>query len=387
MKKIKGLSLFSGAGVAETYLNSVGVDVVVANEIDDKRASFFRHIYSKCNMITGDIRDSKIRNEIVSKSIDKKVDFIIATPPCQGMSIAGKMNELDKRNQLIFYAIDVIKKIKPRFVLIENVPRQLKTMIKVGGKTMLIPDYIKSELSKIYLFNKESLIRAMDHGVPQMRKRSIFIFSRIDTGIKWHFPKKSKLITLEKALKNVPSLYPLLREGLEMTIKKFPKFLEYEKRGASVSKWHFPPTHSWKMVEWMMHTPSGKTAFENEIYYPQKKDGIRIKGHSNHYRRNDWNKPSRAITQNNGVISSLTCVHPGHLVTDRGTEKSRIYSDPRVFSIYELLIISSLPINWDIPDWAQENFIRKVIGEGIPPLLIKLIVKELTKQIKLPYAK
>ena len=58
-----------------------------------------------------------------------------------------------------------------------------------------------------------------------------------------------------------------------------------------------------------------------------------------------------------------------YLISDDGTEKGRLYSDPRVFSIYELLIISSLPHNWDIPDWANESFVRKVIGEGIPPLL------------------
>jgi DNA (cytosine-5)-methyltransferase 1 len=299
------------------------------------------------------------------------------------MSIAGKMDKLDARNQLIFYAIDVIKKVKPRFVLIENVPRQLKTIIKIDGKKLLIPEYMKNELSEYYYFNEETLVRAMDFGVPQMRQRNITLMCRRDTKIKWSFPEKNKnQITLKEALKGVPSLYPLLREGVEMTLKKFPQFFEYKKKGLAVSKWHFPPTHSYKMVEWMMHTQSGKTAFDNKLYYPQKKDGTRIKGHYNHYRRHNWDKPSRTITQNNGVISSLTCVHPGYPVSDDGTEKGRLYSDPRVFSIYELLIVSSLPHNWDIPDWAEENFIRKVIGEGIPPLLIKLIVKDLIKKIK-----
>ena len=80
-------------------------------------------------------------------------------------------------------------------------------------------------------------------------------------------------------------------------------------------------------------------------------------------------------------MSSLTCVHPGHKIKDDGTEEGRIYSDARVFSIYELLIVSSLPLNWSIPDWAEENFIRSVIGEGIPPLLVKEIMLELLTQL------
>lgn len=382
MSKLKGLSLFASVGLAEVYLKEVGVDILLANEIDKERARFFQHVHKDTLMIPGDITNDDVRNNLIKKSIEKKVDFIIATPPCQGMSIAGKMNEFDERNQLIFYVIDIIKKVKPRFVLIENVPRQLKTAIKINGEDVLIPDYLKNELKELYTFNNETLIKAMDHGVPQMRQRNIILLSRKDTKINWNFPQSNKKrITIREALKGVPSLDPFLREGIDFTLKKFPKFLEKKEKGLAFSKWHFPPTHSWRMVEWMIHTPSGKTAFDNKYYYPQKKDGVLIKGHYNHYRRHSWDKPSRTITQNNGVMSSLTCVHPGYLINDDENEKKRIYSDPRVFSIYELLIISSLPGNWNIPEWAKESFIRKVIGEGVPPLLIKSIVSELTNQL------
>jgi len=93
----------------------------------------------------------------------------------------------------------------------------------------------------------------------------------------------------------------------------------------------------------------------------------------------NWDKPSRTITQNNGVISSLCCVHPGHPI--QLSKGGVIYSDPRVLTIYELLIVSSLPLDWPIPEWADETFIRKVIGEGIPSMLVKNIMLELLKQI------
>ncbi len=83
------------------------------------------------------------------------MNFIIATPPCQGMSVAGNRDPEDPRNQLISYAIDIIKRVSPDFVMLENVPRQLSTKIRIGGEIIKIPEYIKKNLRKsIYLIEK-----------------------------------------------------------------------------------------------------------------------------------------------------------------------------------------------------------------------------------------
>lgn len=375
--RLKGLSLFSNVGIAEAYFEQIGLDILIANELIEKRAKFYSDVYPHSEMIVGDITDDDLRNQIVKKSIDSEIDFIIATPPCQGMSVAGNRNEYDERNQLIYYAVDVIKRVKPKYAIIENVPTILKTKIMVNGTTMLIPDYLRDSLSE-YHFNSESLIKAMDHGVPQMRERNIFLLVRNDINLEWTFPDKEPVIDLEHAIGHLPSLDPILREGMDLTLEKFPDFLKKKEQGISVSKWHFPPKHSWKQVEWMMHTPTGKSAIYNPVFFPQKEDGTPVVAHHNHYRRMYWDKPSRTITQNNGVISSLACVHPGRKYYQNG---DILYSDPRVLTIYELLIVSSLPVDWSIPDWADETFIRKVIGEGIPSRLVKVIVEKLIKNI------
>ena len=377
--RLKGLSLFANVGIAEAYLKDVGVDIVIANEIDEKRAHFYQDVYPDTHMVCGDITDEKTRDQIVEEAKDKQVDFIIATPPCQGMSEAGLRLEFDPRNQLIFYAVDVIKRVKPRFVMLENVPKQLTTKIKHNGQIILIPEYIKRELGEDYKFNNETLVMAKDYGVPQLRERNIFLLVRNNLDYIWEFPEKQKEITLKEAIGNLPSLDPLLREGIEATLKKFPDYEKKREEGLKVSKWHYPPTHSWKQVEWMMHTPTGKSAIYNEKYYPQKEDGTPVKAHHNHYRRLKWDMPCRTVTQNNGVISSLACVHPGRkYISESGEE---LYSDARVLTIYELLIVMSLPLEWNIPDWADESFIRKVIGEGIPSKLVRAIVGELTRQL------
>lgn len=379
MRLLKGLSLFSNVGIAEAYLKDVGIEILIANEIDEQRAKFYSELYPETDMIVGDITDCSIRNLIVEKAIKQKIDFIIATPPCQGMSEAGLRLEFDSRNQLIEYAVDVIERVKPKFVLLENVPKQLTTKIVYEGDTILIPEYVKKELGKYYNFNEETLIKAKDHGVPQLRERNIFLLVRKDINITWTFPCKEQEITLEEAIGCLPEVDPMLREGIEKTIEKFPNFEKKKEIASKVSYWHRPPIHSWKQVKWMMHTPTGKSAIYNEVHFPQKEGGIPIKAHHNNYRRMKWDMPSRTITQNNGVISSLACVHPGRqYFSDDG---EILYSDPRVLTIYELLIVTSLPLDWKIPNWAKENFIRKVIGEGIPPLLIKKIIIQLIKQL------
>lgn len=379
MAKLKGLSLFANVGIAEAYLKLIGIDICVANEIDNVRARFYQDVYPEAHMICGDITDDNVRDTVISESIEKGVDFIIATPPCQGMSEAGLRLEFDARNQLVYYAVDAIKRINPRFALLENVPQQLKTKISLNGEIMLIPDYIKKELGDMYDFNDETLIMAKDHGVPQLRERNIFLLVRKDQNIKWTFPEKEAEVTLAEAIGHLPQVDPLLREGLDKTIEEFPNFIEKRENALAISKWHFPPTHSWKQVEWMMHTPSGKSAIYNEDFYPQKADGTPVKAHHNHYRRLKWDMPCRTITQNNGCMSSLACVHPGRPYVVESGEV--LYSDPRVLTIYELLIVMSLPLDWPIPDWATEQLIRNVFGEGIPSLLVKKIMLELIRQL------
>jgi DNA (cytosine-5)-methyltransferase 1 len=380
LTKLNGLSLFANVGIAEALFDDIGIDIKVANELDQKRADFYSHIYPQTNMICGDITNDVLRAQIVKESKKQNVNFIIATPPCQGMSEAGKRNVFDERNQLIFYAIDVIKRVKPDFVLIENVPTLLKTKIIIDDEVVGISEYVRRELGDKYILNDETLVRAMDLGVPQMRQRSIFLMVKKGIDIKWGFPKKENEIALKDAIGSLPSVDPLLREGLEFTLKKFPDYIKKRDAALKVSKWHRPPVHSWKQVEWMIHTSSGTSAIYNKVYFPQKDGGVRIKAHHNNYRRMHWDKPSRTITQNNGVISSLCCVHPGRLIDKK--KSIEIYSDPRVLTIYELLIVSSLPKKWPIPDWADETFIRKVIGEGIPSLMVKKIMLELIKQLK-----
>ena len=66
MKKIRGLSLFANVGIAEALFSEIGVEILVANEIDKKRADFYSHVYPNSKMICGDITRDEVRDEIVA---------------------------------------------------------------------------------------------------------------------------------------------------------------------------------------------------------------------------------------------------------------------------------------------------------------------------------
>lgn len=368
---MNGLSLFANVGIAETYLHEVGVDIVVANELLKERADFYQHVYPECNMICGDILDEKIYMRILQKAKSSNVKFLIATPPCQGMSPAGKKDPNDVRNTLIISVVKMIKDLEPDYVLIENVMQVLKTKVFIDGQKVSIPEYLKSNLGDDYRFNSHQVIDSKFYGVPQQRKRAIFLLVRKGINKVWEFPEQeSKFVTLREAIGDLPSLDPLVKEKEYRNV--FPDYEVKKAEGLKVSKWHCPREHVWRNVECMMHTPEGMSARKNAIFFPKKSDGSMVGGALRTYMRMEWDKPAPTITAYNHTISSFQNVHPG-----RPTNQDGIYSDARVLTIFELMRVMSLPDDWNIPDWVSPKLIREVIGEGIPPLLIKKIVSQL----------
>lgn len=348
-----GVSLFSSAGVAETYFEEVGINIIAANELVKERADLYKSLYPKANMITGNILDEKIFHALVD-STPKKLDFLIATPPCQGMSVAGKNRKIeqmldDDRNFLVFKIIDFIQIKSPDFVLIENVPNFFKMVLPFQGKELKIVEILTELFGKKY--NIEAAVYdASEYGVAQRRTRAIVKLYK--KGKKWGSPKKAEPLTVEDVIGNLPSIEAGEKSNL---------------------KWHFARKHSKNHIQWMKHTSTGHSAFENEKHFPVKSNGEKIKSYMTTYRRIKWDEPAPTITMRNDAISSQLNVHPGRHIGNG------IYSDARVLTPLELMLLSSLPKDWNIPDNTSELLIRKCLGESIPPLLVKKIVAQINK--------
>ena len=349
---MKGLSLFASSGIGETYLSRIGIDIQVANELIEKRAALYRKLHPECNMICGDISDKDIFDQIIESS--QGIEFLLASPPCQGMSVAGKNRQQDTmieddRNFLINYVFQAIELLQPKFVMIENVPALLKFQLPYKGNPCTVLEILNNKFGNKYKIEGK-VVDASDYGVPQTRLRAIIKMYPFDCS--WNWPDTvEKKTTVREAIGNLPSL---------------------EAGESSNIKWHFARKHDKRHIEWMKHTATGTSAFSNEVFYPQKDDGSRIKGYESSYRRIKWDEPAPTITIRNDAISSQRNVHPGRLQED-GT-----YSDARVLTPYELMVLTSLPSDWNIPDDTPEILIRQVIGESIPPLMVEKIAGEIS---------
>lgn len=348
--RIKGISMFSSGGVAETYLEEIGIDILLANELVKERADFYKHLYPNSNMITGDILDKDVFNEFVNEAKKIKPSFLIATPPCQGMSSLGKKDyEIDERNLLIFSVIEIIQEIDFDFILIENVPKFFKLFFPFKDKLIGIVEILEELFSDKFII-ESYILNAKDYGVPQSRPRAIIKLYKKNK--KWGVPNKKPEITLRQAIGHLPSLMPEQKSNY---------------------KFHYAMKHSHMQVEAMTYTPEGKSAMLNEVYFPKKANGEKVKGFHNTYKRMKWDSPSPARATNNGLISGHNNVHPGRIKTD-GT-----WSDARVLSLLELFIVSSLPENWNIPINYKESLVRLLIGEAIPPLMLKEILLKINQ--------
>ena len=108
-------------------------------------------------------------------------------------------------------------------------------------------------------------------------------------------------------------------------------------------------------------------------------DGTKSKGYKNTYKRQWWDKPAYTVTKYTSRIGSQENGHPGREIVHSDDEETRIWSDARVLSIFELMRVTSLPDDWNIPEKASSNVIREILGEGVPPRLLEYALIELER--------
>ena len=353
----KGISLFSSGGIGEYYLADLGLEIIAANELIEKRAKVFKHFYPEVDMVVGDIRDEKIKGQILNHLNSNDVSFLLATPPCQGLSTLGKNKkqsdfEKDPRNFLVYDIFDIIDAGSFRFILIENVPRFLKMYFPYKGEFLTLQEILIDRYSDRYTIEVD-VLNAKDYGVAQTRPRAII--RMFDPRMKWNRPSKEDVIALEAAIGHLPTL---------------------EAGETSSIRYHKARKHNVRAVNALKHTPPGQSALINKIHYPKKENGDRIKGFHNTFKRMVWDQPAHARTTYSASISSHNNVHPGRPLKD-GT-----YSDARVLTLLETFIVSSLPEDIEFPADISNSMIYTLIGEAIPPLMLKKIIEPIMGQLK-----
>lgn len=161
---IQTVSLFSGAGGLDIGAIYAGAHIIWANDMKKEACE------SYALNIGSHIHQGDINCLLPSLSKFENVDLVIGGPPCQGFSVAGKMDVHDERSQLIWSYVEVVKQLQPKAFIMENVKALavLERWVKV--RSALLEKFMELGYSVNYV-----VLNASDYGVPQARERVFFI--------------------------------------------------------------------------------------------------------------------------------------------------------------------------------------------------------------------
>ncbi|MFZ2970473.1 MAG: DNA (cytosine-5-)-methyltransferase [Minisyncoccia bacterium] len=198
------LDLFCGSGGLSKGFEWAGYNIIAANDNFKYACETYKNNHKATILVEGDITKKDIKEKLYRSIKNKKIDIIIGGPPCQGFSYAGKRIIEDPRNFLFKEFVEIVKKVKPKVILIENVEGILTSN---DGKTF---ESIKESFSELgYKMHGKKML-AVKFGVPQKRKRVVII------GVLKGNPEKcypqeiiideNKYISVKNAIGNLPSI-------------------------------------------------------------------------------------------------------------------------------------------------------------------------------------
>lgn len=305
---------------------------------------------------------------------------MIATPPCQGMSVANHKKKEQEiiRNSLVVESIKIIKKVRPRFFVLENVPAFMKTICTdIDGVNKPISEAIQNNLGGFYSYIAQ-LINFKNYGACSSRQRTVVIGVANDYADEISPMELFPDFVEEKTLRDVIGGLPALKEFGEID--------------------HTDIYHSFRMYpehmrEWIMDLDEGESAFDNEDDKKkthQIKDGKLITNQQKNgdkYRRQIWDKVGPCIHTRNDQLASQNTIRP---------------EDDRVFSIRELMLMMTVPHDFK---WVDQSFddlnqmsltdkrkflkkeeikIRQSLGEAVPTVIFQQIAHKMKAVLQNP---
>lgn len=333
------IDLFAGCGGLSKGFMDAGFDVIVGVDNDNAALETFKLNHNGAVALNADLSKQETFDEIKRIAGDRQIDVIIAGPPCQGFSLTGPRNFDDKRNKLYLAVFEVVKQYKPQAFIIENVP----------GMATLYNGEIKAEILKRFKvlgYNVECrILTAADYGVPQMRKRLIFIGIRSDLGEPC-FPKPkftpNNYITCRDALSDLPALKDTLgNEESEYHSEPKTEYQRIMRGNCTILHNHVATNHTQMVKDTIALVPEGGN-------YKDLPQGV---GESRKFHeawtRYDGNKPSRTI--------------------DTGHRNHFHYEYNRVPTVRENARLQSFPDDFIFTGTRTQQY--RQVGNAVPPLL------------------
>lgn len=203
MKKNKYLvDLFSGCGGLSYGFEMAGFESIIGVDIDAPALKTFAHNHPHAKPMQLDLAEPESIEKIIAEINGRSVEIIVAGPPCQGFSLTGTRNENDKRNKLFYSVFKLAERIKPKYIVIENVPGIVNLYQGRARQAIL------NEFKRLGYSSSEKLLYAPDYGIPQIRKRMFFVGVLGSTVFQFPEPTHNEddYVTCEEAIGDLPSL-------------------------------------------------------------------------------------------------------------------------------------------------------------------------------------
>lgn len=167
-KKFTVVDLFAGCGGLSYGLEMAGFNILLGTDFWQDCLDTFRYNHKNTRTLCGDIRKLK-SSDITKSATAPRPTLVVGGPPCQGFSLSGPRNFYDERNRLYLEFLRVVRDLRPRGFIIENVPGLAGLF---DGK---VKERIIDEFSKLGYRVNAKILNASDYGVPQDRRRIIFV--------------------------------------------------------------------------------------------------------------------------------------------------------------------------------------------------------------------
>jgi DNA (cytosine-5)-methyltransferase 1 len=354
------VDLFSGAGGLAEGLLMAGIDVIASVELHPQAALTHAFNHPNTQVLVGDIRQldlSILDDRLLARGISR-LDLVAGGPPCQGFSSAGKKNESDPRNSLFRHYLRVVEHLRPRMLLIENVPG-----FKSRYDGAIYAEATEAIRALGYDFT-DRIIRFSDFGVPQTRRRFVLVGWLPGETHDFEWPEETHeeceqdtllfsvhrpLVTAGEALGDLAWLEP----GFEATRYQQGEFepSEFARERRARSRFlfnHLATEHREKTLELIQSIPPGGSIRDLPYADRRTKKVTMVKLHEN---------------QIGGTVVSLPddLLHyrQPRILTVREAARLQTFDDSYVF--FGKRTSGFLDRRVDVPQYTQ-------VGNAVPPL-------------------
>ena len=338
------LDLFCGCGGISLGFEQAGYRILLGIDVWEDALKTFKHNHKHSDTLCADL--STLSPIEVSEKINgEKVDVIVGGPPCQGFSIAGKRIVEDKRNELYKSFVRMVEYFKPKAFVLENVPN----ILTMGGG--IIKEAILKDFESLGYTVVTKVLLASNYGVPQNRKRAIFVGLLNGKQFEYPEPTTDYPITSWEAISDLPDY--TVENGTDYLCEPLSDYQRQMRENSIGIYDHEITIHNDKTKEIISMVPDGGNYKDLPLELQQTR------------------KVHIAWTRLNSKKPSITI--------DTGHNHHFHYQYNRVPTVRESARIQSFPDTFTFKCGKTSQL--KQVGNAVPPILAQVIANRLKEML------